>query len=183
VCGLLELVALNSASRIKMDSPGPDFISEIGFRMFKRNAAITSVQLFFMVLFLMLSLSLKASEDCVNDVVGVDVCEKARALSDEISLHLPMRMNRNMTMGSVVSFGSQVRIGVVLAYDRQALESLYREKGLKVSQAKEALDRAAFEVCREGRATRAFIDLGGTIKYGYSFIDGDFFSEVEVSSC
>lgn len=134
-------------------------------------------------IFFVVPLSVQANPDCIKGLIKIDMCAKARELSDGIALALPMKMSQNMGWESVMAIGTLVQAHIRLAYDRKTLESLYSANGLKISQATDMLKRSAMGICQEGKPTRAFIDLGGTFKYVYSFVDGEKFTEIEVSSC
>lgn len=124
-----------------------------------------------------------ASPDCIKGITKVDMCAKARALSDEIASMLPMKMSQNMSWESVMAAGTTIQAHIRLSYDKKYLENMYNQTGLPLVHAKQAVQQSAQNVCREKTPTRAFINLGGSFTYVYFFIDGEQFTTVQVNSC
>ena len=124
-----------------------------------------------------------ANQECIKGLTKTDMCMKARQLSDEIATKLPMKMSQNMSWESVVAYGTTIQAHIRLSYDKKHLEETYKKTGLPLSHAKQAIEKSAAGICQQGTATRAFINLGGSFKYVYSFIDGEQFTTAVVSSC
>lgn len=124
-----------------------------------------------------------ANEDCIKGLTKIDMCAKAREFSNEFAKQLPMQMNKNMTWESVSSLNTTIQGVIRFSYDRKFLGEKYKQAGIPISAGKQAMQKSASNLCQEGSPTRAFIELGGTFRYIYLFIDGEQFTEVDVSSC
>ncbi len=124
-----------------------------------------------------------ADQECIKGLTKTDMCAEARQLSDEIATTLPMKMSQNMSWESVGAFGTTIQAHIRFSYDKKQLEEQYKKAGLPLSYGKGAIQKSAASICQENTPTRAFINLGGSFKYIYSFIDGEQFTTVVVSRC
>ncbi|WP_304352056.1 hypothetical protein [Comamonas testosteroni] len=139
---------------------------------------------FISIIFILTPLSAAwANSDCIKGIGKVDMCAKARSLSNEIASMLPMQMSQNMSWESVMAAGSTIQAHIRLSYDKNHLESAIKQAGVPLSNVKQAIQKSARNVCLENTPTRAFIDLGGSFKYIYSYIDGNQFMTASVSKC
>lgn len=127
--------------------------------------------------------AVSANQECIKGLPKTDMCAKARQLSDEIATKLPIKMSQNMSWESVTASGATIQAHITLSYNKKHLEETYMKAGLPLPQAKQAIQKAAANICQENTPTRAFINLGGSVKYVYSFVDGEQFTTVVVSSC
>lgn len=124
-----------------------------------------------------------ANQECITGLTKMDMCEKARQLSNEIATMLPMKMSQNMSWESVAASGKTIQAHIRLSYDKKYLEETYKKAGLPLPRAKQAIQKSAASICQQDAPTRAFISLGGSFKYIYSFVDGEQFTTAVVSSC
>lgn len=124
-----------------------------------------------------------ANQECITGLTKTDMCAKARQLSDEIARILPMKMSQNMSWESIAASGKTIQAHIRLSYDKKHLEETYKKAGLPLSHAKQAIQKSAASICQQDTPTRAFISLGGSFKYVYSFVDGEQFTTAVVSSC
>ena len=124
-----------------------------------------------------------ANDECIKGITKFDACKKARELSDQIAVTLPIKMSQNMTWESIAAVGDTLIINIRLSYNKDLLEETLKPRGLSLEYAKEALIEAAQNVCNEDTPTAAFVHLGGKIRYFYNFNKGERFSEIEINDC
>jgi len=128
--------------------------------------------------------SVIAEDSCFTEFTKFNMCKKARELSDGMANMLPMKISQNMAWESVASFGKTIQGQIRLGYTRKHLEEQYKKSGLPISQAKQAMEKSAHNICKqEDPAARAFIGLGGNFRYIYSFIDGEHFITIDINNC
>jgi len=123
------------------------------------------------------------NQECIKGLTKTDMCAKARQLSDQIATILPMKMSQNMSWESVAAVGTTIQAHIRLSYGKKHLEETYKKAGLPLSYAKQAIQKSATSTCEENTPTRAFVNLGGSFRYVYSFIDGERFTTAVVTSC
>jgi hypothetical protein len=124
-----------------------------------------------------------ARQECIKGLTKIDMCGKARELSDEIASQLPIRMSQNMTWESVMSSGTTIQAHIRFSYDKETLEEMLKTASLKLSEANQVLQKSASNLCEKGSSTEAFIGLGGDFNVVYSFVDGTHFTTISVDSC
>lgn len=132
---------------------------------------------------LFIALPAHAAEDCTKGVLKTDMCAEARRLANGIAPILPKQVSQNLSLESIASFGTTLQMQARLSYGRKALEESFKASGVPISQAKDALQKAAMTVCEPGSLTRSFIEKGGSFKYVYLFVDGEQFMSVPVDRC
>lgn len=124
-----------------------------------------------------------ANQECITGLIKTDLCAKARQLSDEIAVTLPMKMSQNMSWESIAAFGKTIQAQIRLSYDKKHLEEIFQKAGRPLSHAKQAIQKSAASICQQDAPTKAFISLGGSFNIVYSFVDGEQFTTAVVSSC
>lgn len=123
-----------------------------------------------------------SSDNCTLKNTKFNICAEAREISNELANILPMKMSQNMSWESVAAIESTIIANVRLHYDRSYLNSLYKQAGLPISYAKDAMKRSASGICNTEEAN-SFVSLGGKFKYVYSFIDGEQFIVIDIIDC
>lgn len=108
----------------------------------------------------------------------------AREMADAVAPSLPMRVNQNLTMQTVVAGGNAITYTANFSYTREELRRTLAQAGKTDAEAKEMMRNAAKGgVCAQGPEGRAFLALGGRVRYLYRFVDGSTYELVEISNC
>ena len=123
-----------------------------------------------------------AEDECVNRYTELNICNEARRLSEGIARELPMRLSQRMIWDSTSSYGNTLQGHIMYTYDREHLESIAETSGMSISQMEEAVHQFARGMCAE-EMIKAFVRVGGKIKFVYRFSDGEKFTEVVVNEC
>lgn len=123
------------------------------------------------------------ADDCIKGLTKFNVCKEARQIADELAEMLPMKLSKNISWESVMAVKGSLLAHYRLSYDLAHLKSKYAEAGMKIEDAKKALAKQAYNVCNQDSSAKSFVNLGGKLIYIYSFVDGERFTEVTISSC
>ncbi len=132
---------------------------------------------------LVVSTSSFAQTECTPNSIGYDVCNYGKKLASEMAPSLPMQLNKNMSLESIMAFKTTVQLIAQLHFDKKYLVELYAENGLKLSDFEKAMTKSLDSMCAKGNPVGAFINLGGKLRYVYRFSDGEQFLTVEKTSC
>lgn len=124
-----------------------------------------------------------AQTGCTPNSIGYDICDKAKKLASEMAPSLPMQLNKNMSLESIMAFKTTVQFVAQLHFDKKYLVELYAQNGIKFSDFEKALTKSVDSMCAKGNPVGAFIKLGGKFRYVYRFSDGEQFITVEKNSC
>ena len=133
--------------------------------------------------FLVISTSPFAQSECTPNSIGYDVCDYGKKLANEMAPSLPMQLNKNMSLESIMAFKATVQLVAQLHFDKKYLVNLYAENGLNLSDFEKVMTKNVDGMCAKGNPVGAFIQLGGKLRYVYRFSDGEKFLTVEKASC
>lgn len=133
---------------------------------------------------MLLSLNVIAApkNSCTPNLIGADMCIKAREFVDYMAPQLPMQMNSNLVWESVASVGTAVVATYRFTYDEEDLLTLLQNAGISVEDTKQAMRNMANNMCSQ-KVPRGFINLGGKWVINYVYSDGQMFLQYELSEC
>jgi hypothetical protein len=95
-----------------------------------------------------------------------------------------MRINQNLTMQTVIAGGNTITYTASFSYTREVMNQVLAQSGKTDAEARAMMRNAAKGgVCAQGPEGRAFVALGGRVRYLYRFVDGSPYETIEVSSC
>lgn len=122
--------------------------------------------------------------DCRSKVSpNVDLCATAKAYADAVAKELPVRLNQNLTMATVVAAGTRVVLTSTLGYDRKYLESMAASGSAPMQSINAAMVKSAQVGACEQPIVKSFINNGGSVQYKYRFNDGSSYMNPVVSNC
>ncbi|NED66209.1 hypothetical protein G3I15_35310 [Streptomyces sp. SID10244] len=108
----------------------------------------------------------------------------AREMADAVAPSLPMRINQNLTMQTVVAGGNAITYTANFSYTREQMNQVLAQSGKSDAEARVMMRNAAKGgVCAQGPEGRAFLALGGRVRYLYRFVDGSPYELIEISAC
>lgn len=108
----------------------------------------------------------------------------AREMADAVAPSLPMRINQNLTMQTVIAGGNTITYTANFSYTREELNKVLAQSGKTDAEAKAMIRNVAKGgVCAQGPEGHAFLALGGRVRYLYRFVDGSPYETIEVASC
>lgn len=120
-------------------------------------------------------------DECAPNLIGFDVCKKARELADELAQQLPMKMSNELLVEKVFAEKGAVNLMAVLGYDKSYLESAARNGGIAMQDLLNNLKQATVNLmCQPKSSTVAFVNLGGQIQYQYHFHDRTPFTTINI---
>lgn len=122
----------------------------------------------------LLPCSVRAADgpECFSKAIRLNVCEKAREYQAEVAGSLPMRINRNIVMASVIAAGPRLIITAFWDISKEEYGHMLVDSGAQTGEL--AIKMEIFT--RNGVCTQpwmaAFVRLGGEIQYVYKTRDG-----------
>jgi len=119
--------------------------------------------------FLSIAWDANAKDSCVANMVGVDICAKAKEIASEFQKHLPIVMSHNLSIVSAAAMGPLVAIQAKHSLAKAEVDSAYAQAGMDLRRSMETATTGI--ICEEESPTRAFVNLGGEIQYLYLFSD------------
>ena len=137
----------------------------------------------FLVLSLMVAPQALAKTDCFPNLIKSDMCQKAKDFVEYMSPQLPQKVNKNISWYSVASIDTAIVATYRFTYDRTYLEKVYAKSGHSIDAAKETMKKMAENICSQGKALKAFINLGGKWVANYTFSDGELYLRHIVDTC
>jgi hypothetical protein len=115
-----------------------------------------------------------AEEDpsCFSPVMGFNVCDAARKLQAAGATMLPQKMNANLTIVSVIAAGPRLIFTAMWRLSKADMEATQQQGGFTRDQWSANIQQATQNSVCSGRATAAFVRLGGQVQYLYMTSDG-----------
>jgi hypothetical protein len=111
-----------------------------------------------------------SKDECKPNLIGFDVCKKARELADEMSQQLPMKLSNELLVEKVFADKGVISLTAVLGYDESYLKSAAQDGGITMQDLLNKLKQGTANLmCQPKSATAAFINLGGKLQYQYQF--------------
>lgn len=129
-----------------------------------------------------ISLASEANKDCLRGVIQVDICKIATEVAHNLAENLPMKVNRNMTLYSVMAIHDSVNVTIIWNYDRNTLEESFKANNIPISVVDDLLLTSSKNLCAFD-PFKAFTYFGGKILFSYIFSDGELFDVVALESC
>lgn len=123
-----------------------------------------------------------ADVGCLNRYTSINVCDEARRLSEGIAQELPLSLNKNMMIHSTLSYRNTTQLNILLAYNREHLDSVIKDSKKTASEVKEKIHSFARNMCSENMI-KSFIRTGVILKLVYTFSDGEKYTEIIIDRC
>ena len=115
---------------------------------------------------------------------GTDVCKMARKMAHEMAPLLPIRLNSNLVVQTVVAVKGSISITAILEYSKSHLERLLSSSGMNNNEMLKIMNKHAKDgFCQPNTPNKSFIDLGGVVEYRYRFNDGSIYTQQRIDSC
>lgn|GEM_PF-2566191 len=119
-----------------------------------------------------------------NAYAAPTAAQLAREMADAVAPSLPMRINQNLTMQTVIAGGNTITYTANFSYTREELNQVLAQSGKTDAEARAMMRNAAKGgVCAQGPEGREFLALGGRVRYLYRFVDGSPYELIEISTC
>ena len=111
-------------------------------------------------------------DECKAKYGPIDLCARARTISDRLAPVLPMRVSSEMTITTIVAAGNRV----IMTATWELTEAQYREqltiRHITPEQFEGHMQRLTQRLACGQEAAAAFVTLGGQIQYSYVSSDG-----------
>ena len=138
----------------------------------------------FAALLLMFGVEVSANNQlCVNNILKHDVCSEAQRIAAEEQRTLPYKMTERV---QIVSFTANLNVlsqGIKLLYDRAFFETAIIQQGRSLNDMKRQMFENSIQITCEAEISKAFVDMGGHMRFLYEFANGEILYEFYVSSC
>ncbi|MDG1336429.1 MAG: hypothetical protein P8P53_10380 [Tateyamaria sp.] len=136
------------------------------------------------ILFMMLATQAVGLEKlCTNNVIKFDVCKDAERIVRETAKHLPYKPADQVQIISFSSNGNVITQGVKLLYSRNFFEKAIIQQGRSLDEMKMQMFKNSQDITCMNEISKAFLDLGGHMRFLYEFSDGEYLYELYVSAC
>ena len=123
------------------------------------------------------------SPDCMSKARVVNVCDLAKNIEAQLSSHLPIKMNQDMQMTSVVAIEKRILILANWFMTKDEFQNRLTQNQTTIDELRQKMDAATKESVCSSSVSRAFVDLGGELQYNYQTSDGYNFASPVVSMC
>lgn len=120
---------------------------------------------------------------CVNNILKHDVCAEAQRIAAEEQKNLPYKMTERV---QIISFTANLNVlsqGIKLLYDRALFENAIIQQGRSLDDMKRQMFENSTQITCEAEISKAFVDMGGHMRFLYEFANGEILYEFYVSSC
>ena len=111
-------------------------------------------------------------DECKAKYGPIDLCARARTISDRLAPALPMRVSSEMTITTIMAAGNRV----IMTATWELTEAQYREQltihHITPEQFEAHMQRLTQRLACGQEAAAAFVSLGGQIQYSYVSSDG-----------
>ena len=119
-----------------------------------------------------------------NTYAAPTATQLAREMAEAVAPSLPRRINQNLTMQTVIAGGNTITYTANFSYTREQMNQVLAQAGKSDAEARAMMRNAAKGgVCGQGPEGRAFLALGGRVRYLYRFVDGSTYELIEISNC
>ena len=141
------------------------------------RATITALLIFFS------SPALANSQLCANNILQHDICADAKRIAAEEQKSLPYKMSERVQVVSFTADANVLSQGIKLLYDRTFFENGIIQQGRSIEDMKRKMFENSTEIACGGEISRAFLSMGGHMRFLYEFANGEILFEFYVSTC
>lgn len=120
---------------------------------------------------------------CINNPIKFDICKDAERIVTETAKQLPYKMADRVQIISFSSQGNVITQGVKLLYSRSFFENAIIQQGRSLDEMKLQMFNNSKDITCMNETSKAFVDLGGHMRFLYEFSDGEYLYEFYVSAC
>ena len=120
---------------------------------------------------------------CVNNILKHDVCAEAQRIAADEQKALPYKMAERVQIISLSASLNVLSQGIKLLYDRAFFENGIMQQGRSLDDMKKQMFESSTQIACGTDVTKAFVDIGGHMRFLYEFANGEVLYEFYVSSC
>ena len=120
---------------------------------------------------------------CNNNILKHDICAEAKRIAAEEQKNLPYKMSERVQVLSFAADTNILSLGIKLLYDRAFLENAIIQQGRSITDMKRQMFDNSTQIACEAETLKAFIDMGGHMRFLYEFMNGKILFEFYVSNC
>jgi hypothetical protein len=110
--------------------------------------------------------------ECFSKFTKFNVCEKAREAQAGLAATLPMKLNANITMSTVIVQGPRVIITAIWNLDKAEFDARILANNTTLADLTLKMDAATKNSVCSLDVMAAFVRLGGQVQYAYRTLDG-----------
>ena len=120
---------------------------------------------------------------CTNNPIKFDVCKDAERIVRQTVKDLPYKMTDRAQIISFSSNGNVISQGVKLLYSRSFFENAIIQQGRSLDEMKMQMFKNSQDITCMNASSKAFVDLGGHMRFLYEFSNGEYLYEFYISAC
>lgn len=121
--------------------------------------------------------------ECFSKYTKMNICQYAREAQQKMAENLPMKINQNLTMSTVIAVGPRMVMTANFQMTEAQAQEFARSRGFSMEKWSERIDDATRNTVCASEQLKAFVGLGGQIQYVYRTLDGQQIFAPKVSSC
>ena len=116
-------------------------------------------------------------------MLQLNLCDDAKRLAEQEQKKLPIMLSERVQLVSFTANMNVLSQGIKLLYDRTFYEKAIVQQGRSIDEMKQQMFENSRHIACTIETTKAFIDLGGHMRFLYEFSNGDPLFEFYVSVC
>lgn len=120
---------------------------------------------------------------CINNPIKFNVCKDAERIVRQTVKDLPYKMTDRAQIISFSSNGNVISQGVKLLYSRSFFENAIIQQGRSLAEMKIQMFKNSQDITCMNASSKAFVDLGGHMRFLYEFSNGEYLYEFYISAC
>jgi hypothetical protein len=122
-------------------------------------------------------------DSCLSPITQYDVCKKAKEIQSQLSAALPMRLNQEMIMETVIVSGPRLAISATWNMLKSELDSRLELNFTNIGSLKKNIEDNTIRYVCSNELLSAFVRLGGNLQYIYKTRDGFLIHSPIVTNC
>lgn len=126
---------------------------------------------------------LALADYCTPNLIKENVCELAKKVADGGNKNTPNKISEEMTLLTYKTDGVKLTGLVRFSYNQKLLDLKTNGNQEALSKIESMVKQGAINSVCNGKATKAFINLGGEVEYDYIFNDGSSYTKFTISTC
>lgn len=149
----------------------------------RRITVILAVVLSFMAFAPVAAQKISNVNVCKQNILQHDICEEVIRIQRELAPQLPQKIQKNLTIRSVIADKNSLVMVAMLTYDRDFLENAVLQGNRTMADVAIQMQAMTKKIACSLPATEALIGLGGAVEYVYTFINGEAYLDIRVDEC
>lgn len=123
------------------------------------------------------------ADECIPNLVDMNVCNFAKEMQQKAAPSLPMQMSQNLMLEKIMAFGPRLVMSSVWKLSKDDLEKNLVMNSMTMGGLAEKMRGMTQTLVCGREEPRAFVRLGGEVEYSYMTQDGHPITSVVIKEC